>query len=228
MDSKSNKVCIVCGTSEVRRPKKDWLKGPTCHTCYKKTRYKANPEPDKARRNNHYLTNIVKERQQRREYHLLHKEENKKRGQAYYSENKETCLARNKRYREAHRAEANEYVLQRRKTDINFRLSGNLRNRLRRALECNYKKGSAVSDLGISIEEFRLYMESKFEIGMSWDNYGEYSPIVPRWNINHIKPLSKFDLTDKKQLKEACHHTNLQPMWALPNLIKGNKYDAKE
>jgi hypothetical protein len=50
---------------------------------------------------------------------------------------------------------------------------------------------------------------------MSWDNYGE-------WQIDHIKPLSKFDLTDRQQLHEACNFNNLQPLWAEDNLAKSN------
>jgi len=42
---------------------------------------------------------------------------------------------------------------------------------------------------------------------------------------DHIKPLSSFDLTDRKQLLEAVNHTNLQPLWAEHNLEKGVKED---
>ena len=49
---------------------------------------------------------------------------------------------------------------------------------------------------------------------MSWDNY-------PRlWEIDHIVPLSAFDLTDRKQFLEACNYTNLQPLWWFDNLLK--------
>jgi desulfoferrodoxin (superoxide reductase-like protein) len=37
------------------------------------------------------------------------------------------------------------------------------------------------------------------------------------------KPLASFDLTDRKQLLEACHYTNLQPLWAIDNFIKNDK-----
>jgi hypothetical protein len=64
---------------------------------------------------------------------------------------------------------------------------------LRTALKNNSKRGSAVKDLGCSIEELKIYLESKFLPGMSWDNW---SP--DGWHIDHIKPLSKFDLTDRE------------------------------
>ena len=86
------------------------------------------------------------------------------------------------------------------------------------ALKGNYKNGSAVKDLGCSIDELKTYLESKFQLGMTWDNWSKDG-----WHIDHIKPLSSFDLTDKKQLLEACHYTNLQPLWATDNLSKGDK-----
>jgi desulfoferrodoxin (superoxide reductase-like protein) len=53
---------------------------------------------------------------------------------------------------------------------------------------------------------------------MTWDNW-----TTDGWHIDHIKPLASFDLTDRKQLLEACHYTNLQPLWAKDNLIKSDK-----
>jgi len=62
------------------------------------------------------------------------------------------------------------------------------------------------------------HLESKFQEGMSWENYGKNG-----WHLDHIIPLSAFDLTDPEQLKIACHYTNIQPLWARDNLVKSNK-----
>ena len=99
-----------------------------------------------------------------------------------------------------------------------FRLKDNLRSRLRKALKNNCKSGSSIKDLGCSIEEFKKYLESKFQEGMSWENRRD-------WHIDHIKPLSFFDLSNREQFLEACHYTNLQPLWAKDNLIKGSKHE---
>lgn len=100
--------------------------------------------------------------------------------------------------------------------DINFKMTCVLRARLNQALKNNYKSGSAVSDLGCSIEELKKHLESQFESGMTWDNWSRTG-----WHIDHINPLSGFDLTNYEQLKEACRYINLQPMWASENISKG-------
>lgn len=55
---------------------------------------------------------------------------------------------------------------------------------------------------------------------MTWDNYGKGSD---KWNIDHIRPLASFDLTDPIKFKQAVHYTNLQPLWQKDNLKKGKK-----
>ncbi len=100
----------------------------------------------------------------------------------------------------------------------NNQLADNLRSRLRKAIKNNQKTGSAVKDLGCSIEELKKHLESKFTEGMSWDNYGE-------WHIDHIKPLSSFNLENREELLKACNYNNLQPLWAKDNLSKGDRYE---
>ena len=112
------------------------------------------------------------------------------------------------------RARIAEYQRTRKQNDIHFRLSCNLRTRLWQALKNNQKTGSAVRDLGCSLEELKSHLEYQFQEGMSWDNQGE-------WHVDHKRPLVSFDLTDRRQLLEACHYTNLQPLWAEENLSKG-------
>lgn len=101
------------------------------------------------------------------------------------------------------------------KNDINYHIAHNLRSRLRYAIKNQQKTGSAIKDLGCSIEYLKIYLESKFISGMSWNNYGQ-------WHIDHIIPLSQFDLSNRQELLKACHYTNLQPMWAIDNIKKSN------
>lgn len=109
--------------------------------------------------------------------------------------------------------------------DINYKTIKILRVRLNVAIKNSLKTGSAVKDLGCSINKLKIYLQLQFHRNprgkheyMTWDNWSRMG-----WHIDHIKPLSSFDLTDPKQLKEACHYTNLQPMWSRENLIKSDK-----
>jgi len=102
-------------------------------------------------------------------------------------------------------------------SDIGFKLSIVLRTRLSAAVKNNQKTGSAVRDLGCSIKEFKSYLESRWQPGMTWENWSHKG-----WHIDHIAPISSFDLTDKESLLKACHYTNLQPLWAMDNFIKSD------
>jgi len=139
-------------------------------------------------------------------YYKLNKERFKLRKQNYYKLNKEHLFEKRKLWYEKN------------KNNIQYKLTRRLRERLGIALKNNQKVGSAIKDLGCSIDELKVYLESKFLPGMTWDNYGLYG-----WHIDHIKPLASFDLSDRKQMLEACHYTNLQPLWATDNLSKGDK-----
>lgn len=58
------------------------------------------------------------------------------------------------------------------------------------------------------------YMESKFEPGMTWENYGSY------WSIDHIIPCVAFDWTIKQHLLWCWDYKNLRPLIATENSIK--------
>lgn len=107
------------------------------------------------------------------------------------------------------------------KRSINRRLRMRLSSRIRMALKGNDKAASTLSLIGCSIEQLKGHLESRFQPGMVWENCGRNG-----WEIDHIKPCAKFDLTDPAQQRECFHYTNLQPLWALDNLRKGAKWQA--
>lgn len=104
--------------------------------------------------------------------------------------------------------------------DIQYHLQKVLRSRLKNAVRNGFKGGSAVRQLGCSIKELKIHLESKFSNNMSWDNYGKI------WHIDHIKPLAAFDLTAPEHVAIACHYTNLQPLLKEDNLSKRDKIMA--
>lgn len=100
------------------------------------------------------------------------------------------------------------------------RILHNIRCRLWQVVKGNPESFS--KSLGCKTYQLRYHLESKFEPWMSWNNYGS------EWEIDHIKPLSSFDLTDSEQFKKACYYTNLQPISVTYNRSKGAKYDKDE
>ncbi len=112
------------------------------------------------------------------------------------------------------RRSARKYMRERRHKDLNFRIMHVLRCRLGKYLRGDCRI-SAVRHLGCTVEELRLHLERQFRDGMTWENYGRHG-----WEIDHIKPLALFDLTDPSEAAEAVHYTNLQPLWAADNLAK--------
>lgn len=115
-----------------------------------------------------------------------------------------------------------QYTKHRYNNDVEFRLVKCLRSRLSHALRehaINKRKVGAIRHLGCTVEQLKLHLESKFRIGMTWDNYGK------EWEIDHIKPLSKTKELNLS-LETLCHYSNLQPLWKKENLRKLNKLDS--
>lgn len=112
----------------------------------------------------------------------------------------------------------NAYFLNKKQTDVQYKVSCNLRTRMWQVLKGINKSANTLKLLGCSLEEFKKHIESKFQEGMSWENYSRNG-----WHIDHIIPCDKFDLTIKEQQERCFHYTNLQPLWAHDNLRKNNK-----
>lgn len=165
-------------------------------------------ERQKIAHKKHYEANKEKIQAAHKVYNELNKDKIKKRTQEYYKKNRRKILDRNESYHQ-----------NKLKSNTQYRLAYILRCRLRTALNKKYKAGHAVKDLGCSITELKIYLESKFQAGMSWENHSQTG-----WHIDHIKPLSHFDLSDRDQFLQACHYTNLQPLWAKDNLTKSDNY----
>lgn len=116
------------------------------------------------------------------------------------------------------RATFNAIRRRRKASDVNYRLAESLRNRLYMAIKAGATQGDAVRLLGCSIQELREHIERQFSPGMTWGNWSRHG-----WHIDHIRPLSSFDLSDPEQARIACHHANLRPLWAAENISKGAK-----
>jgi len=106
-------------------------------------------------------------------------------------------------------------------------ISFNITKSIRRAFK---KKGIVNSKtvcqiLGCSYQDFKIYIESKFESWMNWDNYGLYNGQLNHgWDLDHIVPKS-IAKTEEDILK-LNHYTNFTPLCSKTNRdIKKNKLD---
>lgn len=106
-----------------------------------------------------------------KKYYDANKEKLKIKKKVYREANKDKIKFRGKIYRESNKDKIRKYCKYRYKNDIQYKLNMILRGRLRDALKNNQKVGSAVKDLGCSIDELKTYLESKFQPGMTWDNW---------------------------------------------------------
>lgn len=112
-----------------------------------------------------------------------------------------------------------EWAKQKRKQDFVFNFSCNVRSLISHSFERANGDGlvknySTEDILGCSIEDFRKYIENKFQKGMTLKNYGQ-------WHLDHIIPISLA--TTEEEVIKLCHYTNFQPLWAYDNMSKGNR-----
>ena len=83
-----------------------------------------------------------------------------------------------------------------------------------------YSKNTKTQEmLGVDWEIARKHIERQFTKGMNWSNQGD-------WHIDHIIPLSSANTEER--LKKLCHYTNLQPLWAVDNLIKSDVINGQQ
>ena len=134
------------------------------------------------------------------------------------AENKEEFDSKRRAFYDKNKDKINETRRQtlqkRRDNDPAYRLRMNLHSRLYMAVQ--FKSCKTMELTGCSLEDLTKHLESKFTEGMTWENYG-------KWHIDHIRPCASFNLEDLEEQKRCFHWTNLQPLWARDNIVKGSR-----
>lgn len=228
------KICIKCNES---KPLTEFYKSGNryrteCKTC-NKLKLKNWRSCNKDKVHDQYLRyyskyqDKVQERNQN--WQLRNSEQYREYHRQYYLLNRERILIQQKEYQRTHKIERKAYwesYLPRRRelfiekyyNDHQFRLHFCFSNRMRNSLY-NGKHGKPWETLvGYSLSDLMNRLESLFDEGMSWENYGE-------WHIDHIIPVSyfKYDSYDSDAFKTCWSLDNLQPLWAEDNLKKHAK-----
>jgi hypothetical protein len=150
-------------------------------------------------------------------YRDRHRSELNRRARENVKKNRVTVLARRRELakRRSFRDRVNAHSRLTMKLRPELRLRHNLRNSLWQVLKRvrGHKSVSVLQLVGCDLSFLRGYLESRFEPGMSWENYGE-------WHVDHIIPCAAFDFTNPVDAAHCYHYSNLQPMWARDNRRK--------
>jgi len=103
-------------------------------------------------------------------------------------------------------------------SDIINRIIKNLSVRMhKKLLEKNVDRNiSYMTFIGCTPQELKEHLSDNFTDGMNYDNYGQ-------WEVDHIIPISHFDLCDIDEAKKCFNYKNLQPLWKKDNRTKSNK-----
>ena len=147
-------------------------------------------------------------------------EYDKKRNREYYYKNRNKMIKNASNYAKNNRLKINKRIRDKMKRDPIYKLKLTLQSRTSASL-IKYSSSEFEKFLGCSLAKARKYLESQFKPGMSWSNHG-------KWHIDHIRPVSSFDLSIDKNIYECFNFKNLQPLWAKENLSKGAKYTNKK
>lgn len=139
-----------------------------------------------------------------------------------YSANYKKWVAANRMRRNLYR---NEYHKERMASDPNYRIAHVIRTRVHLGMAGLRKSASAEKLLGCTFAECRKHLEAQWEPWMSWECFGEGEGT---WQIDHIVPISSFNLADPEEQKLCFHHLNLRPMCSKANRDKWHKFDPAE
>lgn len=129
----------------------------------------------------------------------------------YYDDNPDKL----KELKEYHRKYSNIWKKTKRPKII--KVSENIGKSIKNYLRGIYKKNRrTMVYVGCTMEELKQHLESQFDENMSWENYGDY------WQIDHIIPVTSFDLTKEEDLMKCWNYKNLRPFPSDDNLKKSD------
>jgi len=108
---------------------------------------------------------------------------------------------------------------ERRKKDINYKLTTNLRNRIKK-----FFKGEISSSkyTDCSIDTFKDWISFQFEHDMNFENYGKL------WHLDHVIPCSLFNFNNENEKYYCFNWSNYRPLYKHKNLSRQNKLTYKD
>ena len=235
-----NKYCKFCNS--FKKENDFYIYNNTkCKICIQKTskEYKEkNKEKIKIINANWSARNKDKNNKASKKYRQQNLEKSKQAGNNWKKNNPEKSRSLTQKWREGNKEKIQEtnikwkqsgikYKKDKRAKDPAYRIFDNLSSILISALKkYNLTKTIRTYEiLGCNSQEWKIYLESLFEEGMTWDNHG-YGPGT--WQIDHIIPKNNFKIMNEEEQKKCFHYTNTQPLWWEDNRTKGDKLNWKK
>lgn len=235
MDKKLFKICRKCNIEKdvslyhKDKTKKDGYKNSCkeCQKVYNSKFYNANQE-----RINNYSINYYKKisedpiyKEKRKEYMSIwctvNSDKRKKYNKEYNRSNRESIKCQKFKNKE----HINTIRRNTKRNNPLIRIKCNIRTLIYTSFKGKgYKKGSHTEEIiGCSYSDFKLYIESKFEPWMNWNNYGKCNGEEKYgWDLDHIIPASSANSIEELYLLNRFD--NLQPLCSKINrYIKRDK-----
>ena len=139
--------------------------------------------------------------------------ENKEKSKQYRIKNKEKIKEYEKNFQTKNRERINAYYRNRRQNNETVRLIDNTRRRINGALNGKSKSFHTKEILGIDVETYKKWIDFQMTAEMNFNNI----------HIDHVKPISSFDVSNDNELLKAFNWKNTQPLLKEDNFIKSNK-----
>ena len=224
----------LCSNKCRKKHQKNYLKKNKKHLTEQKKKYdkvyrKNNQQKIKQYQDKYNKTHIKQRKKYDKKNYLLNKSKKINQVKQYRIKNKSKIKKYKKRYGEQNKEHLLEcrkiWMKNKRKTDVRYKLTCNLRKRIYSAVKENSKSKRTVKLIGCSIDKLKQHLEKQFKLRMTWDNYGHgwNGGGMKEWHIDHIKPCCSFNLSKANEQKKCFNYKNLQPLWAKENLKKSKK-----
>lgn len=171
---------------------------------------------------NAYDVIINKRREKDKLNYHKNKEKINNRNNDYYKKNKEKIQKQRKIFKQTYPENAkkrNKKFLE----NIDVKIGLNLRKRTRYFLH----SGKNWSDLlGCTIKHFKEWLQFNFD--KEQDNIMNMSNYGTVWEIDHVYPISKYDMKNEEDIKKAFSWKNILPVTCSYNKSKNNKISESD
>ena len=219
------KICRICNKEKsfdefhTRKLKNNIGYRNECKECrclIEKKRRNSNLDEYKKKDKEYYQKNKEKHNNKSKEYRIKNREQIIIQKKNYYEKNKNKI----KLYHQQNKNNRNLRIRLLRKTSRVFAIKESIRSRIHELFK--NKKTSTSLLIGTNNNNLKKWIEIQFDEKMNWNNYNDY------WVIDHVIPLSFFNIINENEKLMCTNWINLRPYEKKENMKKSNKIIISE